>query len=158
MLEGGNKCKSHIAQSLSEYLIKHGFKSGQNRKVITLQVFQLSQSNFHAFRPRRGKAGHPRLLCCDLLLIHPESINPNPRADRGCPRRYFLSPLEIISYKKKLDLPRSQLAASAGLRIQVSQRATLPNEQVCPARAAISGWVLGLGPGKLLYSDLTHAT
>lgn len=57
-----------------------------------------------------------------------------------------------------MDLPRSQLAASKGLGAQVSQRATLPNEQVCPARAAILGWVLGLGPGKLLYSDLTQAT
>lgn len=56
-----------------------------------------------------------------------------------------------------MDLP-SQLAASKGLGAQVSQRATLPNEQVCPARAAILGWVLGLGPGKLLYSDLTQAT
>lgn len=85
MLEEENKCKSHVAQSLSEYSIKHAFKSGQNREVTTLQVFQLSQWNVHGFRPRRGKAGHPRLLCCDLLLIHPESVNPNPRADRGCP-------------------------------------------------------------------------
>lgn len=44
MLQRGNKCKSHIAQSLSEYSIKHIFKPGQNTKVITLQVFQLSQS------------------------------------------------------------------------------------------------------------------
>ncbi|CAM9918281.1 unnamed protein product, partial [Bubo scandiacus] len=104
----------------------------QNRKVITLQVFQLSRSNFHAFRPRRGKAAHPRLLSRHLLPIHPESVNPNPRADRGCPRRYFLSPLENASYKRKLGLPRSQLAASAGLGAQVSQRATLPNEQQLP--------------------------
>lgn len=154
MLEGENKWKSHTAWSLSEYSIKHVSKSGQNRKLIALQVFQLSRSNFHVFSSQRGKAGHPRLLCCNVLLIHPKSVNPNPGAERGCPRRYFLSPLENASYKRKPDLQRSQLAASGGLSAQASQGRTLPNEQVCPARAAISGWILGLGPGKLFYSDL----
>lgn len=101
MLEGENKCKSHIAQSLSEYSIKHIFKSRQNRKVITLQAFQLSQSNFCASRPQKGKAGHPSLRCCNLLLIHPESINPNPPADRGCPRRYLLGPLKMPAIKER---------------------------------------------------------
>lgn len=126
VLEGENKCKSHIAQSLSECSINHVFKSGQNRKVIILQVFQFSQSNISCLLNTWGKARHPGLFCCYLLLIYPESVSPNPGADRGCPRRYFLSPLENASYKRKMDLPGSLLAASAGPRAQVSWRANFP--------------------------------
>lgn len=149
MLQGESKCKSHVAQSLSEYSIKHISKPGQNTKDITLQVFQLSQSSFHVFRPQRVWAGHPRLLWCNLFTIHQRASN--PWTDRSCPRRNFLSRWKMPATKESwIYWEVSQLAASAGLSTQVSQTTTFLNEQLCPAWAAVSGWVMAPRLGKLL--------
>lgn len=148
MLQGGNKCKSHIAQSLSEYSIKHIFKPGRNTKVITLQVFQLGQSSFHAFRGCEQDIQD----CSGAISSQFIQRASNPWADRSCPRRYFLSPWKMPAVQESWIYRKvSRLAASTGLSKQVSQTTAFPSEQTCPAWAAVSGWVMAPHPGKLLY-------
>jgi len=85
-------------------------------KLLLCKFFSLAgQTPMPSDRGGGGKARHPRRLCCHLLPIHPASISPSPRADRGCSGSCFLSPAENASCKRKLDVPRGQPAASTRL-------------------------------------------
>ncbi|XP_027497402.1 uncharacterized protein LOC113946391 [Corapipo altera] len=61
-----------------------------------------------------------------IFTIHPESIKLTSRL--RLPQEVFSQPSENTSYKRKLDLPRRQPAASTGQSAQVSQT-TFPNKQ-----------------------------